>query len=152
MGAMATTADPEPTDAFRILSVDSGGIRGLIPALVIAELERRLQQRTDEGARVSDYFQMLAGTSTGGLIALGLTAPDPERPTRPRVSGEELAALYIEDGPSIFHRSPLQRLRTLDGYAARSTRSLRWSGRSGGGSAPGRSRRLCARSSSPPTT
>lgn len=90
-GSMPSSAEPLPTDAFRILSVDGGGIRGLIPALVIAELERRLQQRAGDDARISDYFEMLAGTSTGGLIALALTAPDPSQPERPgprpRVSG-----------------------------------------------------------------
>jgi patatin-like phospholipase/acyl hydrolase len=51
----------QPTDKFRILCVDGGGIRGLIPALVIAELERRIQARTTPQARISDYFHMFAG-------------------------------------------------------------------------------------------
>jgi patatin-like phospholipase/acyl hydrolase len=104
------------TDRFRILCVDGGGIRGLIPALVIAELERRIQQRAGEQARASDYFHMFAGTSTGGLVALSLTAPDPHHPERPAVSGAELARLYREDGPDIFHRSLLQKARTLGGW------------------------------------
>jgi len=61
-------ASEQPTDKFRILCVDGGGIRGLIPALVIAELEQRLQARAGEPARVADYFHMFAGTSTGGLV------------------------------------------------------------------------------------
>src|SRR5262245_12809229 len=112
---MAVEQHP-PTDKFRILCVDGGGIRGLIPALVIAELERRLQAEAGPQARVADYFQMFAGTSTGGLVALSVTAPDPERPERPAVSGEELARFYTEDGPDIFHRSLLQRIRTLWGW------------------------------------
>jgi patatin-like phospholipase/acyl hydrolase len=106
----------QPTDRFRILCVDGGGIRGLIPALVIAELERRIQKRAGPDARVSDYFQMFAGTSTGGLVALSLTAPDPDNPERPAVTGDELARFYTEDGPGIFHRSLWQRLRTLWGW------------------------------------
>ena len=106
-----------PTDRFRILSVDGGGIRGLIPALVLADLERRLQERTDERARVSDYFDLLAGTSTGGLVALALTAPDPAEPSRPHVSAADLAAFYVEDGPVIFRRNLGHKLRTLWGYA-----------------------------------
>lgn len=100
---------------FRILTVDGGGIRGLIPALVLAEIEARLGRETGEEARISDYFQLLSGTSTGGLIALSLTAPDPDRPGRPLVSAAELASLYLEDGPGIFRRSLRQRLRTLWG-------------------------------------
>jgi patatin-like phospholipase/acyl hydrolase len=112
---MAAEQTP-PTDKYRILSVDGGGIRGLIPALVIAELERRLQQRAGAQARVSDYFHMFAGTSTGGLVALSLTVPDQQNPERPAVSGDELARFYTEDGPAIFHRSLWQRLRTLWGW------------------------------------
>ena len=105
-----------PSDKFRILCVDGGGIRGLIPALVIAELERRIRERAGAHARVSDYFHMAAGTSTGGLVALSLTTPDPQRPQRPAVSGEQLAAFYTEDGPAIFHRSLWQRIVTLGGW------------------------------------
>ncbi len=106
----------KPTDRFRILCVDGGGIRGLIPALVIAELERRIQKRAGPQARVSDYFHMFAGTSTGGLVALSLTTPDPEQPERPAVSADELAGFYVEDGPEIFHRGLFQKLRTLWGW------------------------------------
>src|SRR3954453_14107882 len=109
-------SEAQPTDRFRILCVDGGGIRGLIPALVIAEIERRIQKRAGPGARVSDYFQMFAGTSTGGLVALSLTAPDPKQLERPAVSAEELASFYVEDGPGIFHRSLWQKIRTLWGW------------------------------------
>ena len=106
----------QPTDKYRILCVDGGGIRGLIPALVIAELEKRIQQRVGAQARVSDYFHMFAGTSTGGLVALSLTVPDTNQPERPAVSGDELARFYTQDGPGIFHRSLFQKLRTLWGW------------------------------------
>jgi uncharacterized protein len=108
--------DQKPTDRFRILCVDGGGIRGLIPALVVGEIERRLQERAGPQARASDYFHMFAGTSTGGLVALSLTAPDPNEPERPAVSADQLARFYTEDGPGIFHRSLWQRLRTLWGW------------------------------------
>jgi patatin-like phospholipase/acyl hydrolase len=52
------------------------------------------------------------------LIALALTAPDPAEPDRPRVAAADLAAFYLQDGPLIFERSLLQRLRTLWGYSA----------------------------------
>jgi uncharacterized protein len=109
--------DPAPSDRFRILSVDGGGIRGLIPALVIADLERRLQESAGPDARVADYFHMFAGTSTGGLVALSLTVPDmPERPDRPLMSAAALADVYTTDGPRVFHRSLWQKLRTLWGW------------------------------------
>ena len=51
---------------MKILSIDGGGIRGLIPALVLAEVERRT------GRRIGDCFDLIAGTSTGGIIACAL--------------------------------------------------------------------------------
>lgn len=103
---------------FRILSIDGGGIRGLIPALVLAELERRLSDAAGAEQRIAERFDLLAGTSTGGLLALALTAPDPEAPTRPRLAAGELIRLYEEEGPHIFSRGLVQRIRTLDGWIA----------------------------------
>jgi uncharacterized protein len=91
-------------DRFRILCVDGGGIRGLISAVVIAEIEKRLQAR-GRAQRLADCFHLFAGTSTGGLIALALTRPEP-------VPGAELARFYTEDGPRIFDRSLWQKLRS----------------------------------------
>jgi patatin-like phospholipase/acyl hydrolase len=91
-------------------------MRGLIPALVIEELERRLAEATGTRRALTDYFHLLAGTSTGGLIALGLTAPGAEREDAPRMDGAALVRLYRERGPAIFRRSALHRLRTLDGW------------------------------------
>src|SRR5919106_6708621 len=112
---MADTGDP--VDRFRILAIDGGGIRGLIAARVIAELERRMSAAASEERRIADAFHMLCGTSTGGLLALGLTVPSPEAPDRPRLSGERLADLYVHEGPAIFG-DRLQRLRSLWGWIA----------------------------------
>jgi len=86
----------------RVLSIDGGGIRGLIPALVLAEVERR------SGRRVWELFDLIAGTSTGGILACALCAPDP-------LPAEQLVALYEEEGPEIFDRSLAQRIRSADG-------------------------------------
>jgi patatin-like phospholipase/acyl hydrolase len=103
-----------PPDAtppsFRILSVDGGGIRGLISALAIAEIEKRLGEETGREVRMADYFHLFAGTSTGGLIALALTSPK-------RVSATELAAFYTEDGPQIFHRGLGHQIGSLWGLS-----------------------------------
>lgn len=102
-------------ERFRVLSIDGGGIRGLIPAIVIAELERRLSEATGSERRIADYFHLLAGTSTGGLIALGLTARHSSQPDRPRMSGADLVRLYNEHGPGIF-AGGIHRLLALDGW------------------------------------
>ena len=107
----------EPVDRFTILAIDGGGIRGLIAARVLAELERRMSDAAGSDRRIADCFQMICGTSTGGLLALGLTVPDPARPDRPRLSAERLAELYVEEGPGIFG-DRVQRLRSLGGWIA----------------------------------
>jgi patatin-like phospholipase/acyl hydrolase len=86
----------------RVLAIDGGGIRGLIPALVLAELERRAERR------VFELFDLIAGTSTGGILACALCAPDP-------LPAEEVAAIYEEEGPAIFDRSVWQRIRSAEG-------------------------------------
>src|SRR4051812_1061816 len=74
---------------FRILSIDGGGIRGVLPASVLAEIESRLLNGASAGA----YFDLICGTSTGGIIALGLATG---------ISAARLAHLYREHGEAIF--------------------------------------------------
>jgi len=83
--------------AFRILSIDGGGIRGLIPAVILSELERITGQPT------SALFDLIAGTSTGGILALGLAKPDGNG--APAFSAQELVSLYEHEGGRIFSRS-----------------------------------------------
>lgn len=87
---------------MRVLSIDGGGIRGLIPALVLAEVEQR------SGKRVFELFDLIAGTSTGGILACALCAPDP-------LPAEQLVGLYEDEGPNIFDRSIWQRIRSAGG-------------------------------------
>ncbi|WP_243301020.1 patatin-like phospholipase family protein [Geothrix oryzisoli] len=95
---------------FRVLSIDGGGIRGLIPALVLAELERQT------GRAISDCFDLIAGTSTGGILALGLAMPG--EGGRPRYSAQDLAGLYVREGARIFDESPWRRLTNPMGLRA----------------------------------
>ena len=127
---MAARGDPNPPDRFRMLSIDGGGIRGLIAARVIARLEELISGEAGEERRLADCFHMFAGTSTGGLLALGLTVPDPADPTRPRLTGSDLVELYLGEGPRIFGDT-LHKLLSLGGWiapkhsAARFERALR---------------------------
>jgi patatin-like phospholipase/acyl hydrolase len=87
----------------RVLSIDGGGIRGLIAARVLAEIERRCDRRAGE------LFDLVAGTSTGAIIACALTRPDPP-------AAERIARIYVEEGPRIFDRTLLKRITSGDGY------------------------------------
>src|SRR5688572_6661205 len=90
---------------FRILALDGGGIRGIIPAMVLAELERRTRRP------IADLFDLIAGTSTGGILALGLVRPGPGG--KPYHTARALVELYERDGPKIFARSPWHRVAAL---------------------------------------
>ncbi|KAK7295890.1 hypothetical protein VNO77_51155 [Canavalia gladiata] len=94
---------PSPSNGnlVTILSIDGGGIRGLIPAVVLQHLEKALQEK-DENASLAKYFDVIAGTSTGGIIAAMLTAPQPQHPNRPLFTTAQVIDFYKQYGPSIF--------------------------------------------------
>ena len=81
---------------YKILSIDGGGVRGIIPAMVLAEIERRT------GRPIADSFDMIAGTSTGGILALGLTKPSDRHEYQPQYSASDLINLYRIEGKRIF--------------------------------------------------
>ena len=87
---------------MKVLAIDGGGIRGLIPALVLAEIELRT------GRRIADMVDLIAGTSTGGILACALGKPDP-------LPAAEIAAIYEEEGPKIFSRSLLKKVASVGG-------------------------------------
>ena len=95
-----------PGKPFRILSLDGGGIRGIYAA----ELLRRCEERFCDAEPLARYFDMIAGTSTGGIIALGLGLG---------ISTAEIVNFYLEDGRKIFPPLP-------DGLFARSQRFWSW--------------------------
>ena len=79
---------------FRILSLDGGGLRGIIPVLVIKEIERRT------GKPITESFDMIAGTSTGALIACGLAVSDDG--IKPKYTINDIEKIYTERGNDIF--------------------------------------------------
>lgn len=80
---------------FRILSLDGGGIRGVFSAAFLAEVEKHLERP------LASYFDLIAGTSTGGIIALALGMGRP---------AAEIEKLYLERAGEIFEpRAPLAR-------------------------------------------
>jgi patatin-like phospholipase/acyl hydrolase len=91
----------------RILSIDGGGIRGLIPALILGELERRTNRP------IAKSFDLIAGTSTGGILALGLTRKAADGSAR--FSAAQLAELYESRGKDIFARSLWRGVASLKG-------------------------------------
>lgn len=110
-GALARRRVQQPwpeSKEFKILSIDGGGIKGIFPASFLAEIEERYLG----GESVARHFDLITGTSTGGIIALALSIGIPAR---------EIAQLYIEHGPAIFPRPSWGKLgagwRFLRGFA-----------------------------------
>ncbi|EXC24872.1 Patatin group A-3 [Morus notabilis] len=85
---------------FTVLSIDGGGIRGIIPGTHLAFLESKLQELDGPDVRIADYFDIITGTSTGGLVTAMLTAPDKDN--RPLYAAKDITDFYLEHAPKIF--------------------------------------------------
>jgi patatin-like phospholipase/acyl hydrolase len=89
---------------IRILSVDGGGIRGVIPGTILMQLERILQKKANDNSRkLGDFFDMIAGTSTGGILACLYLMPGENG--KAKYSAEDAVNLYIKNGHTIFDRT-----------------------------------------------
>ncbi|KAL8151943.1 hypothetical protein V2J09_021751 [Rumex salicifolius] len=95
---------PRSGKLITILSIDGGGIRGIIPGIILRFLESQLQSLdNDPNARLADYFDVITGTSTGGLVTAMLAAPDENN--RPLYAANEIVPFYLEHCPKIFPQS-----------------------------------------------
>ncbi|MBD2439874.1 patatin-like phospholipase family protein [Nostoc sp. FACHB-110] len=93
---------------YKILSIDGGGIRGIIPAIILDEIEKRT------GKPICQLFNLIAGTSTGGIVATALTKPHPNYPNQPHFKAGDLIDIYRKHGKRIFAESPVSSLLKLD--------------------------------------
>jgi hypothetical protein len=86
-----------------ILSIDGGGVRGLISATILAELEGKLQRLDGPEVRLVDYFDLIAGTSTGGLITSMLTTPlEDSDKQKPVCTAKDVVQFYLWYSAQIF--------------------------------------------------
>jgi uncharacterized protein len=101
----------------RLLSLDGGGIRGILTGSILAALEDKLNERFKQingrdpkrPLRIAQFFDLVAGTSTGGILTCALLAPHPEDPEYPRYSAKEAVDLYLKHGQTIFSKAPAAR-------------------------------------------
>lgn len=100
----------------RVLSIDGGGIRGIIPAQVGVSIESKLQQKSgNPDARIADYFDLIAGTSAGGILTCIYLYPDDKKTGRPRWTAQDAVNFSIKSGREVFKSSFGQMLQSLDG-------------------------------------
>jgi predicted acylesterase/phospholipase RssA len=95
---------------YSLLALDGGGIRGAMPARILQEIEERT------GRPVCELFDLVAGTSTGGILALGLTKPAATG-GGPAYAAADLLRLYVDRGAEIFPPSLVRKIRSLGGLA-----------------------------------
>lgn len=89
-------------DRFRILSIDGGGIKGVFPAAFLTTVEDTVNDK------IGNYFDLIVGTSTGGIIALGIGLG---------FSAKEMLQFYEELGPLIFKGNPFIRFLRQLGFS-----------------------------------
>ncbi|MEO6730648.1 MAG: patatin-like phospholipase family protein [Ferruginibacter sp.] len=88
----------ETNQPRKILSLDGGGIRGIITLGILAEIEKQLKEKLQKGVefRLADYFDYIGGTSTGAIIAAGLSIG---------MSVNELLDFYLKKGKDMFDKN-----------------------------------------------
>ncbi|CAL9020478.1 unnamed protein product [Prunus brigantina] len=94
---------PTNGSLITILSIDGGGIRGIIAGVILKFLEFELQKLDGKHVRLVDYFHMVAGTSTGGLVAAMLTTPN--KNNCPFYAAKDIIPFYLEHCPKVFSES-----------------------------------------------
>lgn len=93
---------------IRILSLDGGGIRGIVPGVILTYIEKQLQVKSGSQRKIGDHFDFIAGTSTGGILACAylMTSPDGTA----KNSANDALDLYLKEGSGIFYRSMKQKI------------------------------------------
>jgi len=84
--------------AMRVLSIDGGGMFGVMSAVYLREIERALVERHGAGIRLRDFFEIVAGTSTGSILATAVSSG---------MAIDRIISLYEDRGTEIFRRKPL---------------------------------------------
>ena len=103
----ATQAKTKDQDLIRILAIDGGGVRGVIPLHALAYIEQQT------GKPISDLFDMMIGTSSGGINTVLLTLPNADGSAK--YTAKEAIKIYKRTAPKVFSVPLYHRILTLDG-------------------------------------
>jgi tetratricopeptide (TPR) repeat protein len=97
----------EQVKPYRVLSIDGGGIRGIIPAVWVCEIEKRTHRP------ISHSFNLLSGTSTGGIISAGLSIPKNDDGYTPQYRAYEILDIYLKKGKYIFSSNYFSKMTSI---------------------------------------
>ena len=103
------------TSKVRILSIDGGGIRGIIPGTIVQYLETRIRAITgNREAKIGEYFDLIAGTSTGGILTSIYLMPDETNEGKAKFSATDAVQLYMQHGNKIFNKNFWQQFKNFN--------------------------------------
>eukprot|EP00742_Colponemidia_sp_Colp-10_P001968 GILJ01002102.1.p1 GENE.GILJ01002102.1~~GILJ01002102.1.p1 ORF type:complete len:509 (-),score=53.41 GILJ01002102.1:1731-3206(-) len=116
-------------DVYCILSIDGGGVRGILASHMLSLIEDRVNKEVNrwlsdhpqfasvfpERIQTAHMFDCIAGTSIGGIMAAGLAAPHPEKPNQSKYDAQSLTELMTRTATRVFHWSWGRKFRTLGG-------------------------------------
>ncbi|HAX73670.1 MAG TPA: phospholipase [Firmicutes bacterium] len=98
---------------IRILSIDGGGIRGIVPATILVSFEAYLKEYSgNRDAKIGDYFDLIAGTSTGSILTGIYLCPDKLGSINPKYSAQDALDLYMTEGKKIFNQTFLNTIKS----------------------------------------
>ncbi len=103
---------------YTVLCIDGGGVRGIIPARILENIEERT------GKPIAELFDMVGGISTGAIVAAGLTVPDENDPAKPKYTAENIKDFYFKQAPRIFPEMRFKMIRQISSSAAYDPRPL----------------------------
>src|SRR6516165_6319653 len=83
-------------EKFCILSIDGGGLRGVVPVTILKTIEAKT------GKRIHELFNFISGTSTGGLITAAISIKNPIEPTTPLYTLDDVMDVYVHRGHEVF--------------------------------------------------
>lgn len=99
-----------------VLSIDGGGIRGIVPVAILDYIERKVNEiQGDNRVRIGSLIDLIAGTSTGSIIGALMMLPDPLIHNKPKYSMKEIESLYVQMGPNVFKKKIWHNIKTLWG-------------------------------------
>ncbi|CAF1000383.1 unnamed protein product [Brachionus calyciflorus] len=90
------------SNVFKIISIDGGGVRGIIPAILLREIQRRCNKP------LVTLVDLFAGTSTGAILCAGLNVSENPIGSIPKYSPDDMVKFYIDESPKIFKKSILR--------------------------------------------
>jgi patatin-like phospholipase/acyl hydrolase len=101
---------------IRILSLDGGGVRGIIPSEILITLEELFKKHSGrKSARIADYFDLIAGTSSGGILTAMYLCPDKSNGVRPKFSAKEASSIFEENCSIAFSKKMLHGFTSVFG-------------------------------------